>query len=57
MFRQHLENVTGLSIYPMISLLVFVAFFIAVTVWVIGVKKSYLKEMEELPLKPDQENV
>ncbi len=48
-FTNYLEQITGVGIYPMISLILFVIFFILVTLWVFGTSKETIKEMEELP--------
>ena len=50
-----LENVLGkmggVGMYGVISILLFLAVFIGVLVWMIGLKKSYLEQMRELPLE------
>lgn len=48
--RQFLEHATGLGIYPMISLVIFVVFFVGMVVWLFTTDKSYLQEMSALPL-------
>ncbi len=50
MIRQVLEGIEGVSIYPIISLVLFCALFIGVVYWVVRADKNYLKHMEELPL-------
>jgi hypothetical protein len=40
----------GVDMYGIISICLFFAVFIGVLVWMIGLKKSYLQEMGELPL-------
>ena len=37
-FINYLENITGVGVYPLTSLLLFVAFFVLVTIWVIRAK-------------------
>jgi len=49
-FSHYLEKITGVSIYPMISLLLFVAFFVAVTIIVFKTSKETISKMESLPL-------
>jgi cbb3-type cytochrome oxidase subunit 3 len=36
--------------YGIISICLFFAVFIGVLVWMVGLKKSYIQEMRELPL-------
>lgn len=50
-FINYLEGITGISIYPMISLLLFVAFFILVTVWVMRVDNGFIDHMKNIPLE------
>lgn len=50
-FTNYLERITDVSIYPVISLLMFVSFFAIVTLWVIRTDKKTIKHMENLPLE------
>ena len=54
MIRNHLQSIEGVEIYPLISLVVFVLFFVIMFIWMLKIDKNYIKEMEELPL--DLEN-
>jgi hypothetical protein len=54
MIRNYLQSIEGVEIYPLISLVVFVLFFVIMFIWILRVDKNYIKEMEELPL--DLEN-
>lgn len=49
-FSHYLEKITGVGTYPMVSLLLFVAFFTAVTIIVFKTNKSTISHMENLPL-------
>lgn len=49
--KQYAETITGIEIYPMISLLIFVLFFIAVLVYVKTMDKRYVDEVSHLPLE------
>ncbi len=49
-FTNYLEKISGVEIYPLISLLLFVCFFILVTIWAFGTKKEIIQRMENLPL-------
>lgn len=56
---EHLNNIQGVSIYPLISLSIFFLFFVGLTAWALRADKNYLKRMGELPLdqnSPDQNN-
>jgi cytochrome c oxidase cbb3-type subunit 4 len=50
-FIHYLKAISGVEIYPLISLLIFFTFFIGLTVWVMRVNKGYLQKMENLPLE------
>jgi len=53
--RQFLENMTGLSVYPMASLFIFGCIFLIAVVRTFTISKSLLVEMEELPLDKNVE--
>lgn len=45
-----MESITGIEIYPLISLLIFFIFFIVLFWWVITAKKDYIEKVSNLPL-------
>ena len=53
MYKELLQSIEGIEIYPIISLLIFIAFFIGVVIWIVRMDKKYVKEMESLPLQND----
>jgi cytochrome c oxidase cbb3-type subunit 3 len=48
-FINYLETITGVSIYPLTSLLIFFVFFSALTIWVLRADKGYINKMKQLP--------
>ncbi|GAA4239104.1 hypothetical protein GCM10022291_32140 [Postechiella marina] len=48
--KNHMESITGIEIYPMISLLIFFTFFVMLFWWVITAKKEYIKSVSNIPL-------
>lgn len=50
-FRHYLESISGVEIYPMISLLAFFTFFALLLFFVIKAKKKDIEELENIPLK------
>jgi cbb3-type cytochrome oxidase subunit 3 len=48
-FSNYLEQITGVSIYPVISLVVFVVFFTGVIIWIYSIDKKEIEHMENLP--------
>lgn len=51
MKKDILSSIENIEIYPIISLLIFVLFFVGMFIWVIRVDKNYVAEMKEMPLK------
>lgn len=56
MYKDILQSIEGVSVYPIISLIVFVLFFAAIIIWMIKVDKNYIKKMENLPFDNLEEN-
>jgi cytochrome c oxidase cbb3-type subunit 3 len=50
-FSTYLEQIMGVSIYPVISLILFVSFFSGVLVWIYRMDKKELERVEKLPLE------
>lgn len=49
-FSTYLEKIVGVSIYPVISLILFVTFFALVTFWIFSIDKKEIERIEKLPL-------
>ncbi|HSF90045.1 MAG TPA: hypothetical protein VLA46_11545 [Saprospiraceae bacterium] len=49
-FSTYLEQIMGVSIFPVISLVLFVAFFTGVIVWIYSIDKKEIEHLENLPL-------
>ncbi|MDP2189078.1 MAG: cbb3-type cytochrome c oxidase subunit 3 [Sphingobacteriaceae bacterium] len=54
MIRESLEAITGVSIYPIISFVLFFTFFTGMLVWVFRQSKADITEISNLPLHDDQ---
>ena len=50
----HVSSIDGISIYPIISFIIFFLFFIGVTYYVITASKSSMDKMSEMPLQDDE---
>lgn len=48
--KNHMETISGVEIFPIISLLIFFIFFVALFWWVITAKKDYIKTVSNIPL-------
>ena len=54
--KDHMESITGIEIYPIISLLIFFIFFVALFWWVLSAKKEYIKTVSNIPLDNQNED-
>jgi hypothetical protein len=52
-FINYLQSISGVGIFPLISLLLFFVFFAAVAYYVIRVDKTYIKKAKQIPLSDD----
>jgi hypothetical protein len=50
-FINYLETISGIEIYPMISLGIFFIFFLVLTVWALTVSKNHIAEMKNIPFE------
>ncbi|GAA3614433.1 CcoQ/FixQ family Cbb3-type cytochrome c oxidase assembly chaperone [Flavivirga amylovorans] len=55
--KNHMESITGIEIYPMISLLIFFIFFVALFWWVVTAKKDYIKTVSNIPLDNQNDDI
>ncbi len=49
-FSTYLEKISGVSIYPIVSLVMFIVFFVLVTYWMYSIDKTEISRIENLPL-------
>ena len=54
--RQYAETIRGIDIYPIISLFIFVLFFIAVLWYVKKMDRHKVQELKNLPLDLNEDN-
>lgn len=57
MYKNVLESIQGITIYPLISLAIFFTFFVILLVWVARIKKADIEEYSRLPLEDDASTV
>jgi len=53
--KGNLENIDGVAIYPLISLLIFFVFFVVLFWWVFTAKKEHIEEVSNIPLDLDND--
>ncbi len=51
--KHNLTGIDGVEIYPIISLLVFVFVFVAMFIYVAGIKKKDIEELGNIPFDDD----
>jgi cytochrome c oxidase cbb3-type subunit 3 len=49
-FRNYLETIAGIDIYPLISLIIFFVFFVSLLIYVIRLDKKTVERMADIPL-------
>jgi cytochrome c oxidase cbb3-type subunit 4 len=54
MYKEVLRSIEDIEIMPLISLMVFMLFFIGMFIWVVTVDKKYVEHMKWLPLNDDE---
>jgi cytochrome c oxidase cbb3-type subunit IV len=50
MYKNYLSDIEGIAIYPIISLTIFVTFFVLLAIFVFKADKKYIDHMKEMPL-------
>ena len=55
-FINYLESITGIGMYPLVSLIIFIAFFALVTFYVIKGDKNHFEKLRNLPVN-DKKNI
>jgi hypothetical protein len=48
--KHNMETISGIEIYPILSLLIFFFFFVGLGFWVFSYKKDKIREMSQIPL-------
>lgn len=57
MFKNYLQGIEGIEIFPVIGLILFFIMFVLIIVWVLKIDKKYLQRMKELPLDSELNKV
>ncbi len=50
MYKDVLQSIEGIGIYPIISFIIFFTFFIGLIFWLIKADKNYIIKMKQMPL-------
>ena len=52
-FKNYLESIADVGIYPLASLLMFFIFFGLLTFWAVRANKKYITHMKNIPMTND----
>jgi hypothetical protein len=53
--KHNLTNIDSIELYPLLSLLIFVIFFVLVLFYVIKMKKTQIRELSAIPFEMDED--
>ena len=53
MFKHYFEQIEGVEIWPIISLILFFVVFIFTVIWILMLDKKYIQKMKGLPFEDD----
>lgn len=57
MYKEVLRSIENIEIYPIISLLIFVVFFLGVFVWVKTMPKDMVDHLKSLPMEKEENQI
>ena len=57
MYKDILQSISGIEIYAIVAMVIFILFFVGMTIWIIKVDKKYIKRMSELPIEKDKNEI
>lgn len=55
MYKNILQSIDGIALYPLISFAIFFGFFVVLLVYVVVADKKHLSQMSHLPLLAEEE--
>ena len=53
-FIHYLEKITGVGIFPLISLIIFFVFFAVLLLWILRADKKYISILKNIPFPADE---
>ncbi len=54
MYKAILQSISGIEIWPMIGLTIFLSIFAVVTIWVVRLDKKEVNRMANIPLEDNE---
>ncbi|WP_297333401.1 CcoQ/FixQ family Cbb3-type cytochrome c oxidase assembly chaperone [Flavobacterium sp.] len=52
--KHNMESISGVEVYPILSLLIFFFFFVGLYTWVYTYRKEKISEMSQLPFSDEE---
>jgi cytochrome c oxidase cbb3-type subunit IV len=52
--KQYAETIDNINIYPIVSLFIFLVFFVVLLVWVKKMRKEEVNEMANIPFQKEE---
>lgn len=56
MYKNILQSIDNIAIWPVVSFVIFFVFFICLLWWVFSVDKTFITKMKHLPIDTDSSN-
>lgn len=56
MYKNVLQSIDNIALWPVISFVIFFAFFLGLLLWVVFANKNFITYMKNLPIQDTQEN-
>lgn len=56
MYKEILRSIENIEIYPILSLIIFLLFFVGMFIWVVNTPKDHIRHMESLPFDENDSN-
>ncbi len=56
MYKDILQNIENVAIWPVISFVIFFVFFICLLWWVFSADKTYIQKMKDMPFDDGEKN-
>lgn len=55
MYKNVLQNITNIEVWPIVSFVIFFVFFLCLLWWVFTVDKKFIARMASLPIEEEEE--
>lgn len=56
MYKEVARNIPNVSIYPVISFLIFFLFFLGLLIWVFRADKAFIQKIKNIPIDNNDQN-